>query len=905
MTNSRGSRSGCLVRSAIAVTAIGLALPAAAAAAGTDTYIVQLKDKPLASYTGGTKGIPGTSPKVTGNKLKVDSAPGLDYGSYLAGRQKAVLNRLSGAKPDVVESYRVALAGFAAKLTDDQAKRIEKDAVVARVWKDTLLQPMQAADDPDTRLGGFNGDGASYLRLTDQTAGLWKQLGGPVNRNGAGAGVVVGVIDTGIQPGHPSFADRGNGFIGQSYQPPAVWDGACQAGDGFAISDCNNKLIGARYYVDGFGRDNLDPASHLSPRDDEGHGTHTASTAAGNYGVDPVIEGNDLGVDVISGISPRSYVAMYKICWEGNGVTSPAGCSTADAVAAIDDAVADGVDVINYSIGGTTSQILGADGFAYLAASDAGVFVANSAGNSGPGAGTVGSPASVPWLTTVGASTMARAFISDVTVKGASETFTIKGASVTNALPDTPLVDAAGAGLPGAPAADVALCKPNTLDPAKVAGKVVLCLRGDNARIDKSLQVSSAGGVGVILYNPSDAQDLDTDTHWVPTAHVNFTDGKRVKDAIARGPVTASLTQGKAAPDKERVMAAFSSRGPQTAMPDLAKPDVTAPGVQILAGAADQPTPTTLLRPGFLFQAIQGTSMSSPHVAGAGALLTQAHPTLSPAELKSELMLTANPNVLKEDAKTPADVFDRGSGEIDPNKAVDSGLVLDTTTSDYMSYIEWVDPTFFDGDLPQTRPSDLNLPSISFSKFAGKDTTTRVFKSIDATATRWTVSFEGLAGVRATASTGQFFTIAPGPDAADHGDAAELDGGAEQVRVRGARVDQREPRAAGPDLGQADPDRGADQGVGQHRRRGRLAADRRDHGLHRLPVRRGLGARGADRQRREADQRHERQSVPGRRRSGHPAVSADGAERIAARLGEAVERRRRQPEHRHRSVPLP
>jgi hypothetical protein len=169
-----------------------------------------------------------------------------------------------------------------------------------------------------------------------------------------------------------------------------------------------------------------------------------------------------------------------------------------------------------------------------------------------------------------------------------------------------------------------------------------------------------------------------------------------------------------------------------------------------------------MLRPGFIYQAIQGTSMASPHVAGAGALLTQAHPTLSPAELKSELMLTANPDVKKEDGKTPADVFDRGSGEIDPNKADDSGLVLDTTTADYASYIEWVDPTFFDGDLPQTRPSDLNLPSISFSKFAGKDSTTRVFKSIDSTATRWTVSFEGLAGVNKTASTGQFFTIKPG-----------------------------------------------------------------------------------------------------------------------------------------------
>ena len=574
--------------------------------------------------------------------------------------------------------------------------------------------------------------------------------------------MIVGIIDTGIQPGHPSFADRGNKFIGQNYQPPAVWDGACESGNGFAVSDCNNKLIGARYYLEGFGRENLDPASFISPRDDDGHGTHTASTSAGNYGVDPVIEGNDLGVDIISGISPRSYVAAYKVCWEGNGVTSPAGCASADSVAAIDDAVADGVDVINFSVGSNSSQILGAEGYAFLGASDAGVFVANSAGNSGPGAGTVGSPASVPWLTTVAASTLARSFTSTVTIKGATETFTVKGASVTNALPDTPLVDAANAAAAGAAAANAALCKPGTLDPAKVAGKVVLCLRGDNARIDKSLQVKNAGGKGMILYNPTDAQDLTrTPTGCRPRTPTSRTaSGSRTRSRAAPSPLRSR--PGKAGPDKERVMAAFSSRGPQTAMPDLAKPDVTAPGVQILAGAADRPAPTSLLRPGFLFQSIQGTSMSSPHVAGAGALLTQAHPTLSPAEIKSELMLTANPNVLKEDARTPSDPFDRGSGEIDPNKAVDSGLVIDTTTLDYASYIEWVDPTFFEEDLPRTRPNDLNLPSIAFSKFAGKETTTRTFKSIDSAATRWTVSFEGLAGLTATASTGQFFTIKPG-----------------------------------------------------------------------------------------------------------------------------------------------
>src|SRR3954470_24753958 len=212
MIISRGARGGRLVRCAIAGTAIAFALPAAAQA---DTYIVQLKDAPLASYTGGKQGIPATSPKVTGNKLKADSAPGLDYRSFLAARQKAVLNRVPGATPDVVHSYRYALAGFAAELSDAQAAALKHDPAVARVWKDELLQPQQAAD-PDTQLGGFNGDGAPYLHLTDQTTVLWKQLGGPIAKTGAGSGVIVGDIDTGIQPGHPSFADRGNQYIGQT-----------------------------------------------------------------------------------------------------------------------------------------------------------------------------------------------------------------------------------------------------------------------------------------------------------------------------------------------------------------------------------------------------------------------------------------------------------------------------------------------------------------------------------------------------------------------------------------------------------------------------------------------------------------------------------------------------------------
>src|SRR4051812_37739555 len=187
MFNLRGAHTGRLVRCALTASAALAVAPAAASAA--DTYIVQLKAAPLASYTGGQQGIPATSPLVTGRKLKADSANGLDYRSFLSDRQKAILDRVPGATPRVVESYRFAFAGFSAEMTAAQAEKLEKQPGVARVWKDTLLQPTQAAGDPDTRLGGFHGDGASYLRLTDPNIGLWNQLGGPVSRNGAGSGV--------------------------------------------------------------------------------------------------------------------------------------------------------------------------------------------------------------------------------------------------------------------------------------------------------------------------------------------------------------------------------------------------------------------------------------------------------------------------------------------------------------------------------------------------------------------------------------------------------------------------------------------------------------------------------------------------------------------------------------------
>ncbi|TMM00521.1 MAG: S8 family peptidase [Actinobacteria bacterium] len=749
--------------SALATLAATGLLPAAADAA-TRTYVVQLKAAPLASYTGGRAGLPATSPKETGDRrLNTGTSAAAAYSAFLAERERAALAHVPGAAPTVDYSYHVALAGFSAELTPEDAAALREAPEVADVWPDEKLTT-QAVDPAsatavDGALGGVNGDTASYLGLPN---GLWSQFGGPDH---AGDGVVVGVLDTGITPQHPSFADTALGnFVGADYgPPPASFRGTCDAGTDTTFQ-CNNKLIGARFFIQGFGPALVAPDSFHSPRDDDGHGTHTASIAAGNFGVDPTIGGRTLGVDLISGIAPRARIAAYKVCWVGGDVSN--GCTLSDSVAAIDQAVSDGVDVINYSIGGAAkTNVADPVQLAFLGASDAGVFVANAAGNAGPDGGSVATPTTAPWLTSVGADAPARTFQATATITPPGGLpFDITGASVTGALVATSVVDGASSARAGVAAADAELCRGNALDPAQVTGKVVLCKRGGNARIDKSRSVKAAGGVGMILSNTAPGQDIDDDTHFVPAVHVSQADGDRVRAAVAAGPTTASITEGTAAVGAPRALASFSSRGPQAAVSDLAKPDVTAPGVNILAG--DTPTPSfdTGMPAGELFQSLSGTSMAAPQVAGAAALLDQAHPGWSPAEIKSALMTTARPNVL-EDGSTPATPFDAGAGEIDPTAAASPGLVLEVGTNDYVRYVDSQQPAVFhDGQAP-IAPGDLNLPSIAAAKVPGKYQTVRTVTSVDGAVRHWDAAFSvpGFDGSVTVAGTdSSAFDIGPG-----------------------------------------------------------------------------------------------------------------------------------------------
>lgn len=678
------------------------------AKAEAEVYLVRLVEDPVVAYEGGISGLPATKP-AKGEKINPNSAKVKKYVAHLNSRHDAVLDAV-GAGANKIYDYRYSVNGFAALLTPAQAAAIAAMPDVISVEADALRHV--TTDNSPTFLG------------LDADGGLWEQLGGIES---AGEDVIVGVVDTGIWPEHPSFSDQIDfadrpGESGKRTRvygpPPADWYGSCQSGELWSQDDCNNKLIGARYFLDGFGHHGIITDDYLSARDKDGHGSHTASTAAGNYGVQAMLLGVDRGM--VSGMAPRARIAMYKACW------NDAGCYVSDLTAAIDQAVADGVDVINYSIGSNTPALLGSDEIAFLFAANAGVFVATSAGNAGPGYGTVGSPASVPWVTAVGASIQNRTFQGTVTLGNGAPYY---GASVTGGTDVLPLVDSANAGSE--------LCIPGDLDPAIVAGKIVLCKRGAIARVDKSLAVYVAGGAGMVLYNASDTQTQNTDNHWVPAVHINNTDGLDIKGYIDAegGNATAYITGGEFTSIDAPWMAAFSSRGPDMVAMDIIKPDVTAPGVNILA--ANSPT-AFIGAPDQLFQSIGGTSMSSPHVAGLGALLVQAHPDWSPAMVKSALMTTAYQDVMKEDGATLADPFDVGAGHVAPNPAVDPGLVYDAGLFEYAGFICGVTDSFW---VPGTcewlesigipfDASDLNLASIGIAELAGYQTVVRTVTNV-------------------------------------------------------------------------------------------------------------------------------------------------------------------------------
>ncbi len=602
-----------------------------------------------------------------------------------------------------------------------------------------------------------------YFLGLNASGGIWSTLSGsadgsPIsgkgaNSAGAGEGVVVGIIDSGIWPESPSFSDRdANGKL--VYQQIPGWHGRCVPGEGFNAADCNQKLISAQYFTEGFGGaaaiKEAFPYEFISARAADGHGVHTASTAAGNFGVEAVIDGKNYGK--ISGMAPRARVAVYKTCW---GISPEGGCPNSDNVAAIDQAVADGVDVLNYSISGTSTNFRDPVEIAFLFAADAGVFVAASAGNSGPGASTVAHPS--PWITTVAASTHDRDGAGSVTLGNG---VTYSGASLTAGVGPAPIVNSDTAGLAGATAAEVALCFPGTLDPAVVTGRIVVCDRGVIARTDKSLAVQEAGGVGMVLVNTSPSS-LNADVHYVPTVHLSDLDRAAVRAYAATSGATATIADSVVTTGQvlAPLMASFSSRGPLRAgNGDLLKPDITAPGVDVLAAYSP-------VAAGRDFDFLSGTSMSSPHMAGIAALMKDLYPTWSPAAIKSALMTTAYQTT---QTGTPGLVFgtpfDFGAGHVDPNPAMNPGLVFDAGFGDYLGFLCGTQlPTSFctNAGVPVLDPSNLNVPSIAVGALAGVQEVTRTVTNVSGRSASFAAASSGLAGMTVAVSPATF-TLAPG-----------------------------------------------------------------------------------------------------------------------------------------------
>jgi hypothetical protein len=787
---------------AAAVLLSGLAA-AAVAQEARRPYIVQLADAPAASYSGGVAGLKATKP-AQGARLDASAADVQAYVNYLDQQQNKVIAALPSAHK--LYDYKLAFNGFAALLTDSEARALMSNAAVAAV---TLDEPRQ----PDTNYT------PAFLGL-DKPGALWAQLGGPTgtpSQAGAGENIIIGVIDGGIWPENPSFSDKvdANGVPTLDPTgtlaygpPPAHWQGVCEAGEGFGPEQCNNKLIGARAFRSTISLPDgslnpafkIHPSEFLSPRDNGGHGTHVASTAGGNANVTAFLDGGSIPVTGAAGIAPRARIASYKVCWSriDPATTRPDprwpdhanGCYGADSIAAINRAIADGVHVLNYSISGSATNIADPVDVAFKGAVDAGIFVATSAGNSGP-ANLVNHLG--PWMTTVGNSTHDRLFAGTVTLgNGVAHV----GASTNPDTASSTLILAENAGFDGLSVSDQARLKEcfgmldasatvggapwvqkPLLDPAKVSGKLLVCNRGNNVLVNKSGNAKTAGAAGVIIANVSGgANTILNQGHVLSTVHVTADTGNLIKDYIAANPGSASASLGNLQAIKDTSVAApamndSSSRGPNQGNLNILKPDVTAPGTSILAGYT--PAYTIADRDGIVagttepvpsWSLLTGTSMSSPHIAGMAALLKHRHPSWSPAAIRSALMTTGSDvfNTLTgmQQGRLP---WGQGAGFSQPNKAADPGLVYDLTPVDYNKFLCGVGVTPSGGNcstIGSILPYNLNLPSLTAASVFGSITLTRTVTNVSNAASTYNASIS-VPGFNAVV-TPSTLSLAPG-----------------------------------------------------------------------------------------------------------------------------------------------
>ncbi|CAI7777465.1 unnamed protein product [Closterium sp. NIES-53] len=687
--------------------------------------------------------------------------------NFLRDSQRQFLRKNNISPSQMFQSYTYTVNGFAVSLTAAEAKRLKQHPAVAWIEEDKPVRALTV-------------DSPTFLKLPTS---LWAENGG---QSRAGEDVIIGVIDSGIWPEHPSFANT----PADPYGPiPARWFGGCAETVDFPASLCNGKIIGAKYFNSGFRKSgqSVDPISDFSSaRDGDGHGTWCSGAAGGNANVSVVMGGRNYGS--ASGVAPRARVAMYKALWvvKGGGASG----TNADIRAAVDTAVADGVDVLSLSLGGSVPQYF--SDIPYMNAAKAGVFVALAAGNSGPPSpmrvlGTLSNAA--PWYLTVGATTIGRQYYATLSLGNGVE---LKGVSFggTAQTANKVLLPASSAVRPGASASDAALCDITAIDKSKLAGRIIVCTFQPSASKPAGIPLSTLAAykaAALVLLSGSPQTDSMpmlpfTD---LPLLYLTNAVGGQLRNYLQQtaNPVATlgeyTTTNSSNAPQ----MAFFSSTGPTinpslfpipSFLPtnDILKPDIVGPGFQLwssyrgksaASAATDPPT----------FNCISGTSMATPHLAGIAALLIQKNPGWTPAQVMSAMMTTASTvnnagQPIKRANGDMATPWDYGSGQVDPSRILNPGLTLTSGFNDYVNFL--ASRNFqqtkhaFPGlkGIRARKPWNLNRPTISISRLSvrGKKIVRTVRNVFDQPST-YTVKVRVPSDVQVRVSPSQF-TVGPG-----------------------------------------------------------------------------------------------------------------------------------------------
>ncbi|MFC1849461.1 S8 family serine peptidase [candidate division CSSED10-310 bacterium] len=771
------------------------------------TYIIILEDQPVASYRGGIPGFPATSPAVTGEKkINFKDPKTIAYRDYLTIKRLEILETMNVTLKrsiHVVHEYDIATNGMAVLISASEAEQIARLPGIKHIKQEEIYQLQSKAlpvmtKTGQTKKGGifFNSSisgisllgawclfmvnilvvatgkkvnrkflvftliilmvsmGAVYCSQSDDdddddndddstddtiphslsagwigAEGIWTGTTTGGLPGTMGEGIVIAILDTGITPEHPVFAEVG--YNGYSHtNPHNQYHGVCNPNEENYDPNfpCNNKLIGAWGYV-----------NDDDPRDHDGHGTCVASNAAGNIIEDVEFEYNN-GQTVLydfSGVAPHANIISYCVCTEN-------GCLQAAILEALDQVVIDGADIINISIGGGKSNPwLDNEALTYLSIREAGIFVATSAGNSGPDPDTLTSPGLAPWLLTVAATTYDSAIMNSLTgmTGGNSSPADIHGKGNSVGYGPARIVYAGDYNDPH--------CRGNFN--ASFSGEIVVCDRGSGTIGNKLKSVIENGGGGMIVaeINEGDMSDVSETYFTSPALHIQYSDSVILKTWLSSGSNhsgSISGGYGGSDPTKADIMGDFSSRGPNSRAPSIIKPDITAPGVAVLGA----------WRGGDVkyYRFLDGTSFSSPHMAGAAALLKALHPDWNSAEIQSAMMSTSTLAGVYKYGKTPVDPFDVGSGRIDLGQAAQAGLILDITTAQFKA----ADPSFRHTRPPGEggEPSELNLASVGYGYCAGSWSWTRTLKNVLGSATNWTVSVIPPEGVNLSVSPSSF-----------------------------------------------------------------------------------------------------------------------------------------------------